>query len=174
MRTIALLVVTALLALTGCGSSTTAHPDAGGDASPLPGTGKVADYGFTATGLDGTRFEGASLEGSPTVLWFWAPWCPTCRAQSPHVSELAEAYDGKVEVIGVGGLDDAAAINDLAARIPHVTHVVDPDGEVWKHFGVTAQSSYTVIDRDGQILSERYLDDGEINELVARLAARSS
>ncbi len=174
MRTVVLLVVAGLLSLAGCGTGASTTPTSDSETAPLPSTGKVADYDFTATALDGSTLEGSSLRGKPAVLWFWAPWCPTCRAQSPQVSELAETYAGQVAVVGVGGLDDRDAIDDLAGRIPHVTHVVDPDGEVWKHFGVTAQSSYTVIDADGEILSERYLDDGEISDLVARLAARTS
>ncbi len=38
------------------------------------------------------------------MLWFWAPWCPTCRAQIPTVSGLGE-YADQVNVVGVGGLD---------------------------------------------------------------------
>ena len=172
MRPLAILVASTLLLLSGCGSG--ASPAGTSGAADVIGTGKLADYAFTAETLDGATLEGSSLAGRPAVLWFWAPWCPTCRAQSPNVSALADQYDGEVAVIGVGGLDDATAIGDLAARIPHVTHVVDAEGEVWGHFRVTAQSSYTVIDDEGEIIAEQYLDDAELNELVARLAAQAS
>ena len=55
-----------------------------------------------------------------------------------------------------------------------MTHLVDDRGEVWQHFRVTAQSTYTVIDADGQIISEGYLDDAELNGLVDRLVAEGS
>ena len=29
---------------------------------------------FNATTVSGDPFDGASLDGKPTVLWFWAPW----------------------------------------------------------------------------------------------------
>ena len=39
---------------------------------------------------------------------------------------------------------------------------------------MTAQSTYTVIDADGEIIAEGYLDDAELNDLVAQLAGGGS
>jgi len=172
MRTILALMASLAFALTACGTQDATSR--GGSAGEVIGTGKVADLDFTGTALDGSTFEGSTLKGKPVVLWFWAPWCPTCRAQSSNVSDLAEQYDGEVAVVAVGGLDSASAIGDLATQIPHVTHLVDQDGKVWQHFRVTAQSTYTVIDADGEIVVESYLDDEELNDLVARLADETS
>ena len=172
MRVMIALAATLLVVLAGCGTqgspSTASH---GG--SEIIGTGKSADYDFTATSLDGSRFDGTSLEGKPAVLWFWAPWCPTCRAQAANVSALAKEYAGRVAVVGVGGLDSADAIKQLAAQIPYVTQLIDDRGSVWQHFRVTAQSTYTVISGDGEIMSEGYLDDPQLNDLVAQLAGAS-
>ena len=165
MRWLIALLALAAFTLTGCGDQTA--PSAGG--TGLIGTGKVADLDFTGTTLAGESFDGTQLEGKPAVLWFWAPWCPTCRAQSGAVSQLAEEYDGRVAVIGVGGLDDTSAVRDFAERVPRVTHLVDADGAVWRHFRVTAQSTYEVIAADGEIIAEGYLDDDELAALVAQL-----
>jgi thiol-disulfide isomerase/thioredoxin len=166
MRWITALVAALVLLLTGCGtqSDSTASPGSG-----AAGASRVADLDFSGTTLDGQQFDGHALSGKPAVLWFWAPWCPTCRAQIPNVSALAEQYDGRLSVVGVGGLDSAGAIEEIAAQIPHVAHLVDDEGAVWRHFGVTAQSTYTVIAADGRIVSEGYLDDGNLNALVAEL-----
>ena len=51
-----------------------------------------------------------------------------------------------------------------------MTHLVDEEGVVWNHFRVTAQSTYTVIDADGEIVLEGYLDNGELEDLVADMA----
>ena len=164
---IALLLATTVLMLSSCGVET--RPGAVDSGGELAGTGKPADYAFAGTTLDGDPFEGTTLEGKPAVVWFWAPWCPTCRAQSSNLSRLAQEYDGQVAVVGVGGLDSEGAIQEMAARIPYVTHLVDDQGEVWKHFRVTAQSTYTVIGADGEIKAEGYLDDAELNALVKQL-----
>jgi thiol-disulfide isomerase/thioredoxin len=166
MRTRAVLATVALLLLAACGT----NPASPGNGTDVIGTGTTADYGFSGTTLDGATFDGSALEGKPAVIWFWAPWCPTCWAQSSNVSALAEEYAGQVAVVAVGGLDSGTAIEDAAGRIPHVTHLLDPQGEVWQHFRVTAQSTYTVIAADGEVVAEGYLEDAELNDLVARLA----
>lgn len=168
MRLLLALAATLVVLLTSCGSQDSSPASTSG--AELSGTGKIADLDFTATTLDGEAFEGGTLAGKPAVLWFWAPWCPTCRAQSSNVSALAEKYDGQVAVVGVGGLDSAESIEDVAGQIPHVTHLVDADGSVWQQFRVTAQSTYTVLDAEGEIISEGYLDDADLNSLVAKLA----
>ena len=187
-RTGAGLVVGVLL-LAACGTSTgptTSSDTTGtstGSASPTPSTapddaasppaaGNPGNplYDVSSSTVDGADWDGADLAGKPAVLWFWAPWCPTCRAQSSNVSALAEKYDGQVAVVGVGGLDSAESIEDVAGQIPHVTHLVDADGSVWQQFRVTAQSTYTVLDAEGEIISEGYLDDADLNSLVAKLA----
>ena len=116
------------------------------------GTPELLD--FTATTVGGQAFDGASLAGSPTVLWFWAPWCPTCRSQIPQVQDLAQTYGDRVGVVGIGSLDSAEAIADFAGDADGVTHLEDVDGELWTRFGVAEQSSFVVLDAAGEIVFE--------------------
>lgn len=159
------LLIAALLTVAGCSTA-----GAGGTAV-LEGTGESANLDFRATTLDGETFHGESLAGKPAVLWFWAPWCPTCRAQIPNLEEQAAEYGDDVAFVGVGGIDTEESIRTTAGGIDNLTHLVDPQGLVWRHFGVTAQSTYTVIRGDGEIVSEGYLDDGALNALVKELAS---
>ncbi|MBE1874613.1 TlpA family protein disulfide reductase [Myceligenerans pegani] len=152
---------------TGTDSGTASGDDAGAGSETRVDT---AAWDFSAETLEGGTFDGASIAGTPTVLWFWAPWCPTCRAQIPTVTSLAEEYDGEVEFVGAGGLASDAEIRELAGDIPHVTHLIDVDGDVWEKFGVTAQSTFAVIDENGEIVAEGYLDTGALTDLVADLA----
>ena len=43
--------------------------------------------------------------GKPVVVDFWAEWCGPCRMITPIIEELAEAYEGRVE-IGKMNVDD--------------------------------------------------------------------
>ena len=161
--TAGLILIAVLLLLTGCGAASTG--------STSSGPPRAAQHlGFSAETLDGASFKGASLAGKPAVLWFWAPWCPTCRAQATGVSRLAEEYAGQVNVVGVGGLAEVEEIRDYAREVEGFTHLVDPDGAVWRHFGVTAQSTYVVLDATGEVVAEGYLDDHVLAEKVAELA----
>ncbi len=191
-RLLAPAAVLLALVLSGCGTAGTADTAAepasestaastdtpSSAAEPSPDEAEVAStqvaalYDFSAETVAGEAFDGAALAGKPTVLWFWAPWCPTCRAQIEGVSTLADANAGTVNVVGVGGLDESAAIDDFADDVSsqEVVQLSDPDGGVWRHFGVTTQSSYVVVDAGGAIVSQGYLDDDELVSVVADLA----
>jgi thiol-disulfide isomerase/thioredoxin len=194
MRTIATsLALLCAIAVAGCGADTDAAntatdpaPTKSSEASPEPTgaeqpakdqsadtkPGAVAEIlKFSGTTVDGEAFDGATLAGKPTVLWFWAPWCPTCQGQAPNVSALAKKYDGSVNVVGIAGLSDSDdEIKAFADNTSGVTNLSDTPGEIWKRFGIVEQSVYTVIDADGKVVSEGYLADAELNELVAGLA----
>ncbi|NUR25443.1 MAG: redoxin domain-containing protein [Kribbellaceae bacterium] len=141
--------------------------------SPASGqtTGAVAKLDFTARTITGATFDGRSLVGKPAVLWFWAPWCPTCRAQSGWVSALAEKYAGKINVVGVGGLDESGAIREFGSKLTAFPQLDDARGQVWTRFGVIVQSSYVVLDRNGRIQFQGYIDSGELDQRVAQLVS---
>jgi thiol-disulfide isomerase/thioredoxin len=109
---------------------------------------------FTGTTVSGDEFEGASLAGRPTLLWFWAPWCPTCRGQIPQVQGIATEHAGELNVIGVGSLDSAEAIDGFADDVDGITHLEDTEGALWKRFGVTEQSSFVLLDAAGSVVFE--------------------
>ena len=163
LEIVAGLLFAAVLALSGCAAS-----GSNTESIARPGAGAVS-LKFTGEDIDGAPYDGEQLTDKPTVLWFWAPWCPTCRAQAGGVVTLAQKYAGRVNVVGVGGLADAADIRDFARQVEGPVHLVDEEGEIWRHFNVTAQSAYVVLDADGVVVSEGYLDDDALADQVAEL-----
>ncbi|MDR7381850.1 TlpA family protein disulfide reductase [Promicromonospora iranensis] len=126
---------------------------------------------FTATTVDGADFAAADLAGRPTVLWFWAPWCPTCVSQSPQVLDLAEEHGDAVNVVGVAGLDEPAAMADFIEMTDtdSLTHLNDEEGAVWRQFGITEQSTFAVLDKNGVVTHTGHLDPDELAGRVAEL-----
>lgn len=134
---IAVLVAATALLVAGCGSRTTAE-----------GT----QLGFTAQTLDGRAFSGSSLDGRPAVLWFWAPWCPTCQKDAPVVARVAAAHPA-VTFVGVGARDELSALQDFVAKygVDSFTELNDADAAVWARFGVTRQPAYAFVSPDGEV-----------------------
>jgi thiol-disulfide isomerase/thioredoxin len=182
----------ALLSVTGCGTddgsdsagdagaapskaSSPAQPPAPSDAGETGAAGAEVPEAlkFTGTTVDGKPFDGKTLAGKPTVLWFWAPWCPKCRAQASETAKVAADYAGKANVIGVAGLDKNAAMQDFVSETETGTfpHLSDEAGEVWKRFEITEQSVYVVLDKDGKTAYRGVLPGGKgLADKVDRLA----
>jgi thiol-disulfide isomerase/thioredoxin len=139
------------------------------DRAPHPAESEVpSTLRFTATTVDGKRFDGASLAGKPVLLWFWAPWCPICRGQISQVEEIARDHKGSLFVVGVGSLDDGDAIRGFAEGVTGITHLVDESGEVWKHFRVKEQSSFVLLDASGdKVFSSEYGGSDEVDQKVS-------
>ncbi len=141
----------AAILLSACsGGDGTAAQQANADTAPV-GTGPTADLDFTATQLSGDDFSGTSLEGKDTVLWFWAPWCTSCRLEAPAVVQAAADFDGSVEVIGVAGRGEVAAMEAFVSDTgtSGLRHVMDPEGTIWTDFGVIGQPAFAFVNDDG-------------------------
>jgi thiol-disulfide isomerase/thioredoxin len=119
--------------------------------------------------LDGKSHRLADYAGKVVVVDVWATWCGPCRAEIPHLIELAKEFKGQgVEVIGLtteNPATDSQTVREFARQfkinypigwangefasglmngrdtIPQ-TYVIGRDGKVRKHFvGFNAQTS---------------------------------
>ncbi|QJW85787.1 TlpA family protein disulfide reductase [Ramlibacter terrae] len=57
-----------------------------------PAGGRLA--GFNAPDLQGAASP-IPATGKPTVVNFWATWCPPCRAEMPLLLQMADLYGDK-------------------------------------------------------------------------------
>ncbi|EOZ95613.1 thiol-disulfide oxidoreductase [Indibacter alkaliphilus LW1] len=51
-------------------------------------TNKTFDYNGRFQDLDGNPVSLADYKGKTVFINLWATWCPPCRAEMPHISEL--------------------------------------------------------------------------------------
>ena len=182
---IVIAVLTAALIATACAADPEPAPGPATPAGPAatatsPGAGPASNAGgqpavpeqlrFTARTVDGRDFDGAALTGRPAVLWFWAPWCPKCRAEAEHVAELARANAGRVTFLGVAAQDQVPAMQRFVDEYDvDFTHLADVDAAVWRRFGVTYQPAYAFVDSSGRVeVVKNQLGE---DELVGRIAA---
>lgn len=99
--------------------------------------------------LTDSTFE-ATVSTGVTLVDFWAPWCPPCRAQGPIVEKLADSYDGKAVVAKVN-VDEqgAAAAKYGVSSIP--TLVLLKDGKEVKRFVGLQQEADLSAALDGSL-----------------------
>ncbi len=122
----------------------------------------------TTTAID-AEFDGASIAGRDTVLWFWAPWCTICRAEAPDINETVERFGDDVQFVGVagrGGIDEMRSFID-DTDTTGLTHVADLDGGVWNAFGIFAQPAFAFIDDNGEI--ETFVGGLRADDLADRI-----
>lgn len=104
-------------------------------------------------------------EADITLVNYWATWCPPCRAELPDLAQIAEASEGRVQVLGV--LLDAVAEDETLARDEDVIDtalalltaagepfpVAVPDVNLMAIGSlVTAVPTTFLIDRDGNVI----------------------
>jgi thiol-disulfide isomerase/thioredoxin len=133
------------------GAAPASEGSAEGDAQGSAGSGEDAAPAFVATTLDGDELDSASLAGTDTVLWFWAPWCTTCRAEAPDVAATAAAFADEVKVVGVASRGDVGEMEDFVSDTDTgaFAHVADEAGDIWSSYGVAAQPAFAFINDDG-------------------------
>ncbi|RIV38017.1 redoxin domain-containing protein [Micromonospora radicis] len=152
-----------------------ASPSAGAAASPSAApVGPVPDtLRFTGKTLDGAAFDAADLAGRPVVLWFWAPWCAACASQAWTVAEIAPGFRDTVPIIGVAGLGEQKAMAEFVTEfeLGPVPQLDDRAGVLWRRFGVVEQSTFVIIDRDGKVIHQGWLDGEDLTRRVTALAA---
>lgn len=145
----------------------------GGASSEAPAAAQVpAALKFTAATVSGGTVEGASFLVKPTVAWFWAPWCSTCRAEAPNVAAAQAEFGDRVNFVGIAG---RGPVSDMARFVSDTgvggfEHAVDADGRVWSGFKVVSQPSFAFVHPDGRIdMVVGALGSAGLNERIADL-----
>lgn len=160
--------------------------DAGTDNGPRVVIEGVGDTGAVATapditdrrlpddvrvvGTDGVAHSLASLAGTPIVVNVWASTCVPCREEMPALQAFADAYGGRVGVVGIDPLDTAREMTAFAAEVG-VSYPLyrDPDGAVQVEFGIDSLPTTLLVRADGTVAAVHLgaLAEEELNALVA-------
>ena len=89
---------------------------------------------------------------TPTLLWFWAPWCEVCNHEAPAIERLATDARDELAVVAIGGRDDAANGPAFVARhdLRTPTIVFDEPMAVWEAYAIPGQPAGVLLDRAGR------------------------
>ncbi len=125
-----------------------------------PAIGAVAPD-FSAKAKDGSTITKADIAGKPTLLVFFASWCPHCQAEVPKLKALAAANpDLKMVFIGVGYNDTQQGIWDFQSKFALPVPTYDDGGKAASVYGITSYPTLVSVDTNGVI---RDRDTGEVS-----------
>lgn len=113
----------------------------------------AAALDFRARRLTGGSLDGVQLAGDDVVLWMWAPWCPQCNREAPHVAEAVAAHGDRITFVGIAGhdTDDAHRAFVVEHGLEDMLHLVDDDGSLWAQYEVSYQPAWVFIDDGGEV-----------------------
>jgi peroxiredoxin len=125
---------------------------------------------FQLARMDGSTLSLGDLRGQPSVLVFWAAWCPFCKEEAPHVNKLSAEYEARgVRVFGIDVHDSQArtewGVRDFGIRYPVVR---DADGNAARNYNVEGIPTVIFLDRKGVV---RYVGNRVANDYSERLDA---
>ncbi len=97
----------------------------------------------------------------PTVIKFWASWCPLCLASLQETNEWAKNYPN-LNLITVASPNQLNEKSDAEFRswyqevvsdYPNLPVLIDSQGELISRFGVQAYPSFALLDKHGNLLT---------------------
>lgn len=141
-RTVLLLAVGALVVFGALRYSSSFKPlDRGGSAPD-----------FTAVGSDGSEYSLSSLTADqPLVLYFISNSCPVNANAVEYFNQVSEAYEGKVNFVGVidADLKKFEKWNDIH-NVPFPV-LLDPRNEIINSYGASASPWVIAVDQEKSI-----------------------
>ena len=152
MRVLVVLV-TALLLLSGCSSSPASIEKPASDQLP----------DVTLAALDGGKpLDLGSLEG-PEVVNLWASWCGPCKRELPQYAAFAKKYAGKVDVLGIDFQETRPSAAQDLARKSGVTYPLykDPDGKL----RAVGLPKLILVDKDDKVTYQEYVEVKTVAQL---------
>ena len=102
----------------------------------------------------------AVVDGKPTILLFWATWCPYCKAFMPYLEQIKKDYGDAINIVminhkerGVG--DPAAYVKGLDFK---VTAVLNGDS-IGDAYTVDFIPGLMIVGADGRMAWKRQPTD---------------
>lgn len=103
---------------------------------------------WTLVTADGTTVRlSEEAQQQTTVLFFWATWCPYCKALMPHLQSMRLEYGNKVEILAINIREDGDPVDFIQSAGYDFTLLLNGE-EVADAYGIRGTPGVIVIDGD--------------------------
>lgn len=132
---------------------------------------------FELVTFSGEAYSKDSLKGRPTLLVFWASWCPVCQKELPVLGRFyTKDKPAQLRVISIGFSDLRGNIERYVKAHPDTfvfPTAFDIDNDVAQSFKVTATPTIVLLDAHGTIVlvhrGAGVLQDPQFREFLATI-----
>jgi len=111
--------------------------------------GMAPDWSLTAADGSAVRLSD-EIRQQPVVVFFWATWCPYCKALMPHLQSIRLEYGDKVKILAVDFRDDGDPVAFIADAGYDFT-VLPQGDEVASAYGIYGTPGIVIVDRARRI-----------------------
>jgi peroxiredoxin len=140
--------------------------------SPYP---ENAAPDFTLTQPPGQPLTLSDFRGKPTIINFWATWCPPCRRELPALEAAYQMYQDQIGFVAVDVKEDAATVAAFVEELGLTFPVaIDPDGRVSDvAYEVRGLPTTLFVDAQGVVVARHVgpLDEATIESYLTPLLA---
>ncbi len=158
-KTTAIVLVIAIMALTGCGSNqgkddlaqSNQEGEAAAESYQELTVGDSAPD-FTAETVSGNSFTLSEHSGKVVLLNFWATWCGPCVGEMPAFEKLYGEYGEEVAILAVNSMEDTISVAQFVADNGYTFPIAfDANGAVSMKYPTDGIPYTLVIGKDGTV-----------------------
>ncbi len=109
---------------------------------------------FTVEMLDGSKVTLSELQGKPTLLIFWATWCPPCRLELSKLQEhIIDPYGDKINVLPISRGEERGKVKSYISKMGYTFAIgLDGDQSIYSKYATNYIPRCFVIDANGKVL----------------------
>jgi len=110
---------------------------------------------FELADAAGKAFSYPGQLTGPTIVLFWATWCPYCKALMPHLQSIMEEYDGAIEVLALDFREDGDPQQYLA-EMGYDFRLFPAADAVAAAWGVKTTPGLFLVDASGRVVFSNF------------------
>ncbi|MBA4601929.1 TlpA family protein disulfide reductase [Thermoactinomyces mirandus] len=130
---------------------------------------------FTLQTLDGKTVQLSKNGGKPSLINFWASWCPPCKVEMPYIQKAYEKYGNQVNfmMVNLTAMDDKAKMEQFLKEGSYDFPVLlDETGKVGEMYQAFSIPTTYIVDENGIIINHIMgaMSESQLTEIMEKIS----